>query len=118
MKRIFIIDDDIGIGEATAMALEDEGREIYYFDDPVKAWSLLDNVRADLIISDVWMPWIDGEDIVNCIRWRFPMTKILLMSGYAQGARIAQNYALPFLSKPLDLERLTKMTDMILGLRH
>ena len=103
MRTIFVVDDDPDQAEVLAQALSGRGRRVRAFSDPIRA---LASERADILIADLSMPWLDGAQVVSAARAHRPDLAIILISGYARGAQVAQDESLPFLAKPIDLEQL------------
>jgi CheY-like chemotaxis protein len=63
----------------------------------------------DLVLLDMAMPGMSGEDLAATIRQRWPALPIVVMSGYATqdlSRRLAQHTALHFLQKPFGLDAL------------
>src|SRR5438552_5393586 len=86
--------------------MEGPKRRVRTFSDPVRALAALSHERADLLITDLSMPWVDGKDLVQSARLRHPDLEILLISGYSRGAQIAVTEHVRFLQKPLNLTTL------------
>jgi two-component system response regulator GlrR len=106
LETIFVVDDDPDQAELLAAALGSDGRRVRAFSDPIRALGALASERADLLIADLSMPWIDGAQVVAAARAHRPDLSIILISGYARGAQVAQEENLTFLAKPIDLEQL------------
>jgi DNA-binding response OmpR family regulator len=65
--------------------------------------------RVDLVLADVAMPDMDGLELAEILRQRFPDVPVLLMSGQATGGAGDTGLELPggqFLQKPFSREEL------------
>jgi DNA-binding NtrC family response regulator len=115
VKTIFVVDDDSDAADALAQALEGPARRVRSFSDPIRALAALAAERADLLIADLSMPWIDGRDVVAASRLRRPGLAIILISGLAEGAQVASREGLPFFPKPVDLSRLRRTVEQAIA---
>ena len=108
MKTIFVLDDDADQADLIARALElpDRGWTVKTFTDPIRALATLNEERADLLIADLSMPWIDGGDVVATARVKHPDLPVIIVSGFARGTEIAGRHGVPFLRKPVDVASL------------
>ena len=109
---ILVIDDEKNIREGLSMALEDEGYEVITAEDGKKGLekALYDSV--DLIITDLRMPLVSGEEILKKVVTEQPSIPVIVLTGHGtvelavEAMRIG---AYDFLTKPLDLDRLFRL---------
>jgi CheY-like chemotaxis protein len=83
MARILVIDDQEPIRRITRRALENEGHEVLDASDGEEGMALLDRAETpvDVVITDIFMPGMDGIQTLREIRKRFPAIKVIAMSG-------------------------------------
>lgn len=82
MKRIMVVDDEIGALTLIGIMLERGGFEVLKAKDADTALANLEGETPDMIILDVMMPGINGIDLCKIIRER-PETKstpVLILS--------------------------------------
>jgi len=81
-KRILLIDDDPDQLKLLARLLRRAGFEVETVDSPFGSTNLVRKFRPDLILLDVDMPAIPGDQLVTVIRQnvRIPGVKIVLFS--------------------------------------
>ena len=104
MVSILIVDDDPDILHSLALALEDEGFFLRLAGNGRDAIDLHQAVAADLIVSDMMMPVMDGRALVEELRRRNDDTPVILMSaGFANGTG---QRGVDFMAKPFNLDRL------------
>jgi DNA-binding NtrC family response regulator len=103
---IFVLDDDHEQAELLADALLRRYPRTRAFSDPIQALLALKSSAADLLIADLSMPWIDGEEVVANALAHHPGLKVILVSGFQRGAAIAKRFNIPFFHKPIDLDGL------------
>jgi UDP-3-O-[3-hydroxymyristoyl] N-acetylglucosamine deacetylase len=109
MNPICIIDDESAICSTVASILKDEGYEAIAFPDAESFWQSLDTMEPSLVLLDIWLPGIDGMQLLKRLQGRFPALPVIMMSGHAGiDAAVAaiKAGAYDFLEKPLHLEVL------------
>jgi len=58
--------------------------------DPLKMTGLLENQQADILLTDVMMPGLNGAELAKSVRGKFPQIKILALSMSGQGDLVNQ----------------------------
>lgn len=81
MKEILVVDDDDAIRALIAVHLARIEANIIDVCDGREAIELLSTRRFDLIITDLFMPDVDGIKFISEIRRTHPSTPIILVSG-------------------------------------
>lgn len=81
MSRILVIDDQEPIRRIVRRALEQAGHQIMDASDGEMGMQLLAQHGADVVITDIFMPGMDGIQALREVRKRFPATKVIAMSG-------------------------------------
>lgn len=85
MARILLADDISAVRLSVAVALRAEGHEVVEASDGAAAIGLLRSHPFDLVVTDLWMPVLDGIDLLKHLRVHHPGTKVIAMSGGAPG---------------------------------
>lgn len=80
MKQVLLIDDDPALLDVVSLSLEDEGYRVRCAKDGVEALDLHRQARADLIVSDVNMPRLDGFALCRRLRTNEDATPIVLLT--------------------------------------
>jgi DNA-binding NtrC family response regulator len=81
MARILVIDDEQYIRTALREVLEREGFEVRAAGNGRKGLELLETEGADLVITDVIMPGIDGVATLERIKENHPDIPVIVISG-------------------------------------
>ncbi|MCK9286558.1 MAG: sigma-54 dependent transcriptional regulator [Sphaerochaetaceae bacterium] len=113
MKRtILVADDEKNIRNGLQIALEDEGYEVLLAADGNEAWKLLVSSNIDLVVSDLRMPGLSGQDLLKKVVSSFPMMPVIILTGHGtieSAVEAMRNGAVDFVTKPLNLDRLFLM---------
>jgi len=83
MASILLLDDEEVLRLLLANLLEEEGHTVVQGSDGLKAFDLPLISRTDLMITDLFMPNIDGINAITSARKDCPDLKIIAMSGGA-----------------------------------
>jgi CheY-like chemotaxis protein len=114
--QVLIVDDDQGIRDVLRGFLESRNCSVLQASSGAEALDILAKCVPDLIFLDIYMPEMDGLQLMRIIRQRWPYTRVIGMSGYAteQIARdIMELGAGDFLTKPIELDQLDDILAMI-----
>ena len=68
MKKILIVYDDIGIRKSYSMFFSDEGYEVILASDGNEGFEKAKKYKPDLIISDFYMPNLNGKEMVEKLK--------------------------------------------------
>jgi DNA-binding NtrC family response regulator len=80
--RILIIDDEEIIRESCRRVLEPAGYEVRTAKAGSEGLQLLAEGKADLVLTDLKMPDIDGIEVLIKIKEDWPETQVIIMTGY------------------------------------
>jgi len=91
-ETILVVEDEEVVRNVAVRILSNLGYTVLEASNGRQALELLEEEKAapDLLVTDVIMPNMGGEELAEEYRRRFPGAKIIFMSGYADGA-IQQN---------------------------
>jgi len=107
--KILIVDDEEHIRKTFQMILAEWGHQVFDAPDAMSALKILENIACQVVITDLKMPGVSGEELVRLIREQFPSTEVVVITGYAsvESAVCVMKYgARDFLIKPLNLEHV------------
>ncbi len=109
MNPICIVDDESSITSTVASILKDEGYESAVYPDAESLLQKLDDGEPPLVLLDVWLPGMDGMQLLKRLLERYPRLPVIMMSGHAgieAAVAAIKAGAYDFLEKPLHLEVL------------
>jgi len=121
MARVIVIDDQEPIRRIVRRALENDGHEVFEASDGEVGMELLERAPADVVITDIFMPGMDGIQTLREIRKRFPAIKVIAMSGgdstglldLRQDAELLG--ALKSIQKPFNAREIVALVRGVLG---
>ncbi len=108
--NILIIDDEKNIREGLAASLELEGYKAILAQDGKEGLDLISRGDIDLVITDLRMPNISGEKVLAKVASESPGLPVIVLTGHGSidsAVEAMRNGAYDFLTKPLNLDRLT-----------
>jgi UDP-3-O-acyl N-acetylglucosamine deacetylase len=117
-ETILVVDDEENIRHTLRGVLADEGFEVLEAPDGRRALELLEHVAPRLAIVDVWMPEVDGIELVERMRVQAPGVPIIVISGHGTietAVRVIRLGAFDFLEKPFPLDALLGVVGRALG---
>jgi len=81
MARILVLDDEDLMREAVRHALERDGHEVSEAADGATGMHVFRDRPADVVITDLIMPNMDGAEVIRDLRRASPAVKIIALSG-------------------------------------
>lgn len=106
---ILIIDDEKNIREGLGAALEMEGYKIALASDGKAGLERLVKGDIDLVITDLRMPEVSGEQVLAKVSAENPGVPVIVLTGHGSidsAVDAMRNGAYDFLTKPLNLDQL------------
>lgn len=91
---LLVVEDDPDVRNLTVILLTGMGYEVHYAENGHEALVELEKLgrRLDLLLTDAILPGnLNGPDIAQIARERYPEIKVLFMSGYAKEAFADKN---------------------------
>lgn len=110
-ETILLVEDDMALRRAGRRTLERFGFRVLEADNGEDAVALCrdSETNIDLIISDLMMPKLDGQQLRNILEEEALQIKFMFTTGYRDGdpfARNAQKDGVPVLHKPWTIDEL------------
>jgi CheY-like chemotaxis protein len=122
-ETILLVEDDQQVRKMTSDALKILGYHVINFSDGLKALHLINNqnMNVDLLITDIVMPNISGQDLAIKFLNIKPASKLLFISGYNDKLNIQHHILkdkLNFINKPFSFHSLAHKVRNVLDMRH
>ena len=105
MKTIAIIDDDIHIGDVLTEVLTKEGYAVLRAYSGTEALFLFTHKKPDLILLDLMLPGLSGEDVLHHIQ-NIPVIILSAKADVEDKVNLLLNGAADYMTKPFDIKEL------------
>jgi CheY-like chemotaxis protein len=103
LQSILVVDDDSAIRDALVLLLEDEGYVVRAAPDGLAALDAIAEDVPHLVITDLYMPGLDGTGLIERLQRERPGLPIIVLSA---AIRASPPAGVPFVAKPFDAEPL------------
>jgi len=116
-NSILVVDDEDALRTVLSSELESEGYVVATAGDGDEAISVLQGKTFDLVLLDIKMPRVDGFEVLRFIKERYPATKVIMLTGFADLKNAIESKKLgaeDFVSKPYDLVDLLTTIERVL----
>lgn len=121
MKKILFVDDERCVLDGLRRMLRGHRREwdMAFLESGEAALAALEEDGADVLVSDMRMPGMDGSQLLARVQQDYPSTVRIILSGHAEeeAALRAARVTHQFLSKPCDPELLEQVVGRACALR-
>jgi CheY-like chemotaxis protein len=121
VARILVVDDDADVRAAVRAILEDAGHEVVEAVDGAAGLRAYRDARFELVLCDLFMPDVDGIELIRTLRRGSPNSKVIAMSGGSFDGTLDLLDLAPYLGavevlpKPFSLDELVRAIER--GLR-
>lgn len=118
--RILIVDDDLGVIRSMEAVLRDEGFDVSTVTAGADALRAIERLSPALVLLDVWMPDLDGIEVLAGIRAAGGGPPVIVLSGHATvelAVKATRLGAVDFIEKPFSIDGLLSSVHRALGRR-
>ena len=119
-ERILVVDDETNIANSLKEILSDEGYDVATTEDGLNALDMIQSDPPDLLLLDVWLPGMDGIEVLKTVKIYHPEIEVLVMSGHGTidtAVKATKLGAFDFIEKPFSMENLIQSVKSALGLK-
>ena len=115
MKHILIVDDDVHINQMLEEVLTSAGYKVTHAYSGTEAILLIPSIKPDLILLDLMLPGLSGEEIIEEIS-HIPVIVISAKIDTKNKISLLLNGAVDYVTKPFDVDEL--LARIVAQLRH
>ena len=118
---ILIADDERNIREGLAEALRLEGYDVALAGDGAEALRAVEEGRIDLVVTDLRMPKISGNEVLKRISGTYPGLPVIVLTGHGtieDAVNSMRMGAFDFITKPVHLDHLSLLVRRALESRE
>jgi PAS domain S-box-containing protein len=110
-ETVLIVEDEEVVRALASRVLTSQGYVVLEARNGREALALVEQSpdQVDLVLTDVVMPEMGGQQLVEQLQQALPEARIMYMSGYAEGDKLQpsiRNSPYPFLQKPFSADSL------------
>ncbi|MTI86454.1 MAG: sigma-54-dependent Fis family transcriptional regulator [Balneolaceae bacterium] len=110
MKRsVLVVDDDELLLGFLEEILSKDGYDVTAFESPVKATEYLSDNSVDLVITDVKMNEMTGDEVLNFVQKKVPKTGVIMITGFGNinhAVRALHKGAHDYITKPFKAKEI------------
>ncbi len=118
---ILIVDDEKNIREGLGKALQLDGYAVILAENGNSAVAAISENEIDLVISDLKMPGMTGEELLKYVTSKYPTIQVIILTGHGtieSAVNAMRDGAYDFLTKPVNLDRLSLLVRRALSKRE
>lgn len=108
-RSVLVVDDEESICKSLEGVLSDEGFSVMIAKSGEEALAMMDEKLPDLVLLDIWLPGIDGIEVLRRMRETLPDIPVIIMSGHGTietAVKATKLGAYDFIEKPLSIEKI------------
>jgi len=108
--KLLIVDDEKHIREGLEKALTIDGYDVELASDGQVAMDLIEEGDVDLVITDLKMPNLSGEELMKETVERHPYLPVIILTGHGtieNAVDAMRNGAYDYITKPLNIDKLS-----------
>ncbi len=109
MLKILVVEDDLHIKNIIAKNLEKHGYEVFRSENGRDAIVIFENNHIDLIITDIMMPYVDGNALVKTVRYinsDIPIIMLTALDSYYDKEKGFNSGADDYMVKPVNMKEM------------
>ncbi|XPV75795.1 MAG: S16 family serine protease [Desulfovibrio sp.] len=115
--NLIIVDDEVIARENLSIIFEHDGFTVRTVGNGLEAVTAMEKEAADIVITDLKMDGMDGLELLEVLRSRWPDTGVIMLTGYATvktAVEAMKSGADQYLGKPVNLTRLREYVQDLL----
>jgi UDP-3-O-acyl N-acetylglucosamine deacetylase len=126
MATVLVVDDEAQIRTSLRGILAEEGLRVLEAEDGRQALDMIHREHPELVILDIWMPEMDGLQLLQQLHGTTPSPEVVMISGHGNietAVKATKLGAFDFIEKPFSLDGLLRVVKRALDhhaavLRH
>ncbi len=119
--NVVVAEDDAGLLKTVVEYLGQIGHSVRGASTAERAWELINEEPADVLVSDLKLPDVTGLDLLRRARSHYPDLIVIMMTGFASissAVEAMRDGAADYLSKPFAMAQLKLALDRAVENRH
>jgi len=118
MDKVLLIDDEKDILDSLSSILKEEGFDVLKAASGGEGLSMFEREKPDVVLLDVWMPDMDGLQILKRMKKKDSSAIVIVISGHgtiSTAVEAVKLGAYDFLEKPLSIDKVLEVIERSLG---
>jgi len=118
--NILVVDDEKNIREGLKILFQRDNHNVFLAADGKEALEIIENNEIDVIVTDLIMPNISGEELMNKVNKDYFNIPIIILTAHGTietAVKLMRDGAYDFLTKPLNIEKLSLIVKRALSQR-
>jgi DNA-binding NtrC family response regulator len=119
--NILVVDDEKNIREGLGKVLEIDGYKVLLASDGRQAIEVLQHGDIDLVITDLKMPNLSGDELLRWTAGEFATLPVIVLTGHGtieNAVQAMKEGAYDYLTKPVNMDRLSLLVQRALSNRE
>ena len=111
-KKILIADDEYLIRWSLSEALQREGYEVLSVEDGKRAIEAIKETLFDFIITDLYMPEMDGWAVLEAARMTLPEARVIILTAHGKEGFMelaTKKGAFAYVEKPFVIDKIKQL---------
>lgn len=104
--RVLLVEDEVSLRQLALKVLSNHGYQVTCAENGEQAWETLQDEDFDLLVTDIQMPKMTGNELVKRVLDSRPELPVLMMSGYNPEGQVPDEVL--FLPKPFTPQQLVE----------
>jgi DNA-binding response OmpR family regulator len=115
-RKVLVVEDETKIREIVKLYLERDGFLVYEASTGLEALEVFQEMEPDLVILDLMLPELSGEEVCSVIRSKWETPIIMLTAKTSEGDRVRglQGGADDYVTKPFSPKELVARVNAVL----
>jgi signal transduction histidine kinase len=106
--KILVVDDEKVVRDGCHRVLTGKGYEVFSAENGQQALDLLDTEEIDMILLDLKMPFMSGEEMLGITIEKYPDIPVIIITGHGTvdtAVECMKNGAYDFITKPFQIDQ-------------
>jgi len=112
--KLLLVDDEVRYLETTQKLIQRKGYHTWIAASGENALDILSTQTIHVVVLDVKMPGMDGNETLKAIKEQFPLTEVIMLTGHAtvdSAIDGLKSGAWDYLMKPADIEDIVEKAE-------
>lgn len=119
--KILLVDDEMRFLETTRKLMKKKGLQVWTASSGNLALETLQKHNIHVVILDVKMPGMDGNETLKAIKRSYPLVEVIMLTGHAtvdSAIDGLKSGAFDYLMKPADIDEIIRKSNLAFQMRE